>query len=442
MSQTPPTPPPPPPPTPPADAQTALVETLAAIPEAERAATATIVLPDNIKGALDFAGLGPSGFGAVRAIDIPDGHVSAITGLPGTLRELRIGANDLTESPAPLPPMLEKLYVGDSGIYVIDLAPCPLLRELRISRKVGAMAAPVEISHLPADLERAEVAGRPYAYVYARPGAHRRRVDASAAAPGGRTVESALVEYFKLKTGYETRNAEDRRKLFKTAPASLGEWMPNCINCRQRGGTVFRKARGEYTASCGNAAAPCALNIRIIAGAFRDREDAVRALAADAEELKTSIIRQRMDTVFKYASEEQSAVQFEKVFAEYVAASAALVRAREARPGDPAATAQFAESDNAVHDHIAQVKALMAEYRETGRHEVLKEAARIHVEALVPAVRARSDIQWFASYMGAPEVSHEDPAKRPAEALVRVAVSPEARTYNVGAAPTVAAWVM
>jgi hypothetical protein len=434
---------PPPAPTPPADAQTALVETLAAIPEAERAATTTIVLPDNIKGALDFAGLGPSGFGAVRAIDIPDGRVSAITGLPGTLRELRIGANDLTESPAPLPPMLEKLYVGDSGIAAIDLAPCPLLRELRISRKVGAMAAPVDIAHLPAELERAEVAGRPYAYVYARPGAHRRRVDASAAtAPGGRTVESAMDEYFKLKTVYETRNAADRSKLFKTAPASLGEWMPNCINCRQRGGTVFRKARGEYTASCGNAAAPCALNIRIIAGAFRDREEAVRALAADAEELKTSIIRQRMDTVFKYASEEQSAVQFEKVFAEYVAASAALVRAREARPGDPTATAQFAETDNAVRDHIKQVKDLMAEYRETGRHEVLKEAARIHVEALVPAVRARSDIQWFATYMEAPKMSHEDPEKRQAEALVRVAVSPEARTYNVGAAPTVAAWVL
>lgn len=429
------------------NSQTALVETLNAIPEPDRAGMSALQLPGDISGAIDFSGLVPSGFQSIRTITIPDNTITEITGLPTTVRDIRIGSSQLTAFPVPLPPLLETLYIGDCQIGAIDVSTAPLLREFRISRKIGAISAPVEITGIPPEIERATIAGQPYSYVYSRPNPNAAAGSGVETGPGPRapgkgtkTVESALADYFKLKSAYETRNIDEKRKIYNTSRANIGEWVPSCISCKKRGGTIFRKTAGEYTATCGCLSQPCSLNIRIIAGLFHDRDKAIRVLAADTEALKCNIIRQRMDTVFAYMSEEQSAVQFERIFAEYVASSAALARAKDAKAISPTETMHYKEAANATKDYIAQIKALLID---TEKPEAMKEAMRIHVETLVPAIQQLSNICYTSSYMSPPTVlTPDDEIRRPVEMLHRESIPPEARVYNIGPSPNVVTWVM
>jgi hypothetical protein len=420
----------------PVDAQTALAQIVTtmtrdfseAIAATELKARPTLTLPKNTVGDIDFSVLAIANVAGVREISIPDGGITSIANLPESLRVLRIGKNKLASAPK-LPANLETLHIGTTPITYIDLNEHVQLRDVCIARPHTDPNMNI-VNNWPKGVVRIDHPGRPYIHQFAPEQAS--KGGASLLKNGARklTVEEALSEYFRMQSSYDERNAAERRKLAATSRAQLRQWMPRCVNCRNIGGTTFAYARGEYSARCAATPQPCILDLRIAVGTFVDAAAVVRASVAEAEDIKTRIIRQRMDAVFGYVSEAGAATAFEKAYAEYVAATARLADTRLAIGEDTREGADALDRD--VAELVAHVKDLFAQYYATGDRAALVEAVRVQTQDLAPAARMAVSARF--------PVVEMDTAPDGRETLMRHETALKTREINIGADPAVITW--
>lgn len=133
----------------------------------------------------------------------------------------------------------------------------------------------------------------------------------------------AINEYFKLKNKYETDLMDAKRKVYKKEPNKKRAKMltlaikPKCIKCKRPVGTIFSKNESRYEAICGDIHNPCSLNIQIYSSESTDFNEAFRWMKEDFNTIKDKIIRQKLDTLFNYISEEQSATSYTGLIEEY-----------------------------------------------------------------------------------------------------------------------------
>jgi hypothetical protein len=120
----------------------------------------------------------------------------------------------------------------------------------------------------------------------------------------------SLRKYFNLKNEYETelmdlkRKAKSKKRILKT--------LPSCIGCSRKVGMVFSGKDQKYMAYCGDSAKPCDWKIVIHRGDFYSFLETIEVMRDNLEETKENIIRQKMDTLFQYITEEKSADLFKK----------------------------------------------------------------------------------------------------------------------------------
>merc|ERR1712196_700857 len=79
-----------------------------------------------------------------------------------------------------------------------------------------------------------------------------------------------------------------------------------CINCKKNGGTIFSKEDHILKAVCGNLENPCKLNISIFTGDYEDIRVAKKIFVKEIENIKTRIIRIKLDLLFNYVDETTS----------------------------------------------------------------------------------------------------------------------------------------
>jgi len=120
----------------------------------------------------------------------------------------------------------------------------------------------------------------------------------------------SLRKYFNLKNEYETqlmdlkRKAKSKKRILKT--------LPSCIGCSRKVGMVFSGKDQKYMAYCGDSSKPCDWKIVIHRGYFYSFLETIEVMRDNLEETKENIIRQKMDTLFQYITEEKSADLFKK----------------------------------------------------------------------------------------------------------------------------------
>jgi hypothetical protein len=118
------------------------------------------------------------------------------------------------------------------------------------------------------------------------------------------TYLESIQHYFFLKEKYE--NSLKKMKKMKTKN------LPKCNGCKRNVGILFSGKNQKYTASCGDTSKPCDWKITLHRGDNQVFKDTMEEMRNTLENTKENIIRQKMDTLFEYISEEKSADLFKK----------------------------------------------------------------------------------------------------------------------------------
>lgn len=137
----------------------------------------------------------------------------------------------------------------------------------------------------------------------------------------------ALYEYMQLKSQYENKKSEIKKKKGKKTEENIkhkrksNTTRPLCINCKKPVGTIFRKTENNYIAICGDTRQPCNLDINLFTGIRQNFDFAFTATKQSMEHTKQLLVKQKMDTLFSYLNEKDSATQFKKRLEEYLGES-------------------------------------------------------------------------------------------------------------------------
>jgi hypothetical protein len=112
----------------------------------------------------------------------------------------------------------------------------------------------------------------------------------------------SLQKYFQIKDKYEISLKKNKKT----------NVLPKCYGCKRNVGMIFSGKNQKYTARCGDNTKPCDWKIILHRGDNNVLRDTLKEMRETLEETKENIIRQKMDTLFDYISEEKSAELFKK----------------------------------------------------------------------------------------------------------------------------------
>jgi len=226
-----------------------------------------------------------------------------------------------------------------------------------------------------------------------------------------------LKEYFRLKHNYEDKLFKMKKTTFENADNKLAgkrailSIKPTCIKCKRPVGTNFFRKDGRYNAICGDTQNPCPLNIQIYAGGLTSLSTLLYIFKEDADDWKDAIIRQKLDTLFSYVSEERSVVQFKKKLEAYNKDSQMykeLLDAYNELYHNEQKKELISKKSGIIFGFIEQIRLLLLEYEKTGNSEVLKMAMDLQVKDLFPEILNRRIIENSILEMNSTKILNTD----------------------------------
>ena len=417
-------------------------ESLVQLLETGNRTTQLLRIREALHGDLDFSILSEYGYENVTHIIIERGEITSINGLPKVLKSLICPDNLLIEL-TDLPTGLKDIDARNNYLKAISLANLTKLENLNVSHnKLKSLEQlPETITDLICDhnilpklnlqgLERLSkliVSNNPITLIenlkeggvfdlrmdgcptiefrntpvsvpfegVGEPDAHARRQD----------FNEALRYYFKIKSEYEEKVLTQRRKVFKDEPNKkiakrlLQNVRPKCINCKQDGGTIFSQGKIEdrYTAKCGNAKTPCNLDISIYTGATQNIENVMNVFKEEVDDLKDTIIRQKLDTLFNYVSEEKSIDLFKQqmtAFSENMELYSRFLNEYNDIHNNKEKKAMILEKTVDIYRMIEQNRELIRRYKVEGNQEMLVAAVTEQLREILPEVRKLTTLKY------------------------------------------------
>lgn len=321
-----------------------------------------------------------------------------------------------------LPDSLEELYVDNNEIAFINLDHFPKLRVLHCRNNKM-----MRLENIPATLVDLQIEdGNPniildYAFL-PKTGED----DKSRTGTEQEFVES-MHDYFALKSKYEIRECEARREAREKALSrGLGAkraqkisrgLRPKCINCKRPVGTVFKTREDRLLAYCGDTQSPCPLKLEIFKGDFESDDNSAAIAAKLLYETKERIIRQKMDVLFNYATEEETVAKFKDLIEDYNL-YAVLHKFDVDMREDKQFNVHKREIIKAKMKKIEEIKASMNihmdEYAESGNRDELNAAMNIYIREYMQEINNLRLLKYGVTEMNVPGTVDAD------ETLVRV----------------------
>jgi hypothetical protein len=207
--------------------------------------------------------------------------------------------------------------------------------------------------------------------------------------------EDSLQYYFKLKHKYEQTLLEEKQNIYYSSPTKkiarqkILKLKPQCINCKRAVGTIFSKKDNRYMAICGDTATPCRLKIEIFSGNYGSNIHLLYNFKESVDDLKDEIIRQKLDNLFNYISEERSINKFKQKLEEYNFDSIMfkeLLDRHNENYNNPHKKELIQKKSDAIYKYIENIRELLKEYEKTENKEILKSAVYIQTKDLLPEI--------------------------------------------------------
>jgi len=310
------------------------------------------------------------------------------------LKILRVSDNDL-ETLENLPESIEEIECDNNQLTKLDLAGLQNLRSLHCSNNQLLVVA-----NPPESLTDFKMENNPFVEIS-------KDVDPEDRAKSDKRVDylESMNEYFELKRKYEEKKKQlqksayermqNAKKGFKKTKAKTVN--PPCISCKRPVGSIFDRKDGRYLATCGDKTNPCKLNIQLFSGTYFNNETLLTLYKEDLEKMKEEIIKQKMDTLFNYVSEDQSVSEFKKTLDDYNSDSKMytdlLARYKDLHENPEKALA-IEKKTQEIYEILADIKTQIKEYEHTNNRKILMSALHTYKRDLIPAIKHRRMNQY------------------------------------------------
>lgn len=324
-------------------------------------------------------------------LDCQNNHISHLDLSRLTkLKILRITANNFEELEN-LPNSLEELYAGKNKIKHINLRDLIRLRVLNISENKTVI-----VENLPPSVVDFNCEGNPYIEVRDMNmyDANYPDVDEDTIHRRMDYIES-IYDYFKLRRRYNEKNHKDKKKAFARGKSLqikrklAARVVPKCIQCNRPGGTLFYMKNHTHYALCG-ATDPCSLKIQIYNGNHHNHSDLIQLEGIELQTIKQNIIRQKLDTIFNYLSEEASVKKFNEYMEEFTYYNAdynELLDKNNKLYFDEEREEKIRKKTETIYELIDAIKQLMVQYEKDQNRNLLQNAIEIQIKELDPEIQ-------------------------------------------------------
>jgi hypothetical protein len=204
----------------------------------------------------------------------------------------------------------------------------------------------------------------------------------------------AFKTYYSLKHDYEKKVIKMKRKIYNDQSLSdrekreeLAKLEPKCINCKNVGGTIFTQEGKNLKATCGNTKTPCQLNIDITRGDHIDAFEIRSTVESTVDEKKAEIILTKLNLLFNYESEEDTAEKFEELLNDYKDSDQLLQTINAAIDDvtdNPDKQETLSESKVALYDLVSNVQERIKQYKKNQDGALIKQVVEDTTNEIVP----------------------------------------------------------
>lgn len=303
-----------------------------------------------------------------------------------SLRKLYLQNNELKEIHN-LPKHLEELYIQNNQIKHLDLRLNEYLKTLHCENNPGIALANIPASMV--DLKMDETSESATSYTF-------EDVDTPRSVLATQDYKEALKYYFKMKATYEKKTMELKRAAFargktkKQGQLLAKQVRPECAKCKRNVGMIFDMQNNRYIAMCGSKDKPCELKIELFRGDLDILIELLQFMNTTVEEDKSKIIQQKMQTLFSYISEKDSASLFKKNLDTF--------------NGDSTTYKELLDKYNQLYnsEHTKELikqkivkiyqlkdkmKVMQNEYLKTHNHRIIQEIMDVYVNEYMPEIQ-------------------------------------------------------
>ena len=227
-----------------------------------------------------------------------------------------------------------------------------------------------------------------------------------------KTIEEAVNEFYKMKDRYETaykekfvnpllkdRNLSKKEKRMEYAKLPKAE----CINCKRNVGTVFSITRPEvftkrYIIKCGDATAPCPLNINIHQGFHITYENEINNSVKEIDKVKSEIIKEKYNMMFGYVGDDSAIQTFESLNTELKqnTSLAGSIIEKNILVNDNPDRAELLKKSVDVFgkEYVLQFKNMVKQFLEEDNENVVEEAVNFYKNEMMPRIKEIQDLKY------------------------------------------------
>jgi len=368
-------------------------------------------------------------------------ELKELTNLPASLLELYVSHNhlstiDFSQTPqlrifqgsynhlyslSHLPSTLEQLYVNNNELSELDLLGLDQLRTLHCLNNPH----PLILKHVPSQTIDLQMDEGPLSQFesqqeYEYDLENEEEEKSSTPKSSKISYQDALNRYMEYKTKYETnakrirvRNQLKTKKTGQMAsslqqltskgalhPEKFGKKskkpvpLPPCIQCAANVGMTFKKKDQTYLAHCGviDGKPNCSFHIELNSGLYEPFLDSLQKEEEILNKSKQDLIRQKIETLFGFISEKESADLFQERVKPYVYAND--LHDSVLLPKYVAMYSNLVQKDlierqwKIISELKANIHSMLQEYQnEPLNRELLHDAMQLYVQELLPEIK-------------------------------------------------------
>jgi hypothetical protein len=217
-------------------------------------------------------------------------------------------------------------------------------------------------------------------------------------------LDESIAKYYEYKNRYETSRREKIHDIVSDQFASVSKKrrdaravVTRCVNCRKTGGTKFWTENGHLRAICGNKTEPCNLNIDIFKGVgISSFEYMYNLLNEEVEADKREIIKLKMNTIFNYMEEKDTATKFKNVLKDYKTTEFIMngyLENEKTRILNPDVQSTITKKMLAVQMSLRESREIIEEYKKTGDRRLIQQAVEKHANEITPDLKMIRDLK-------------------------------------------------
>ena len=366
---------------------------------------------------------------SLESVDLSHNQLTSFDGTHlESLTELSLQNNELTRL-ANLPSSLLHLNVENNRLKELSLVKTPNLQSIKCSNNPILV-----LEHVPPSLKNIVMENNPFLEI-------EHATTTTTTKEKSKKVEylSSLHKYFRLKSQYEKKVIELKRKAFhkgatkKEGKKLVAQVVPPCIACKRKVGTHFEQKDGSYYAKCGDKNQPCKLKVHLYSGSNFRLEQMMEMYESETQLDKEKIIVQKMDSLFKYVNDDTSTQEFEQMLKDFhmLNESYESVKQKYDHIHNNQETMLIIEKKTEEkYASIQTMQKMINEYKKTSKRELLLSVVQEYMKELLPLSEQLRRLQYPHMFV---EVQGEDENnKQPISVLKQMTSSVYEKNYVYG----------